>query len=377
MGMKTTKEKTQNLRLHKLRHQFYLNLKHTFFYKQNLMLLLLSVVMMIAGYVIDFRWDVKEAKIIASLDGIFFLFNTFFFGMLFNKRTAGTYLLFTAVFRFFYLTMALVTHDIELLISGDGKAIRNIKDIINLVDTLIIAGFAMANIAIFPLLLILLLVSTFDVYVATKLKVRWSRMTWFISMVVIQFFVAVFITENSKVIENYLLQNMYQKLLTQITNNDPHSWIVGLSDSIYNVASQVFCFVWLPLLIRFNKFRRTNVFPNMDSILSVALLTSMINTLTVTVLTKINWHEKIVAVPLFMYIILWLFMLWNLAIFIRTFILNWKESKNVSYMPYVFSEKVQRNKIHKVILDFWKHDDDWTRKQEKQEEKLSAINKTK
>ena len=373
MGIKSTKEKTQNVRLHKLRHQFYLNLKHTFFYKQNLFLLLMATVMMVAGYVIDFRWDVKEAKIIASLDGIFFLFNTFFFGMLFNKRTAGTYLLFTTTFRFFYLAMILVTHDIELLISGDLKMIKNIKDIMNLVDTLIIAGFVMANIAIFPLLLILLLISTFDVYVATKLKARWSRMTWFIWMVLIQLFVAIFITENSKVIENFLLENMYQKLLIQITNNDPHSWINGLSDSIYNVASQIFCFIWLPLLIRFNKFRRTNVFPNMDSILSVALLTSMINTLTITVLMKINWSHNIIAIPIFIYIILWLFVLWNLAIFIRTFILNWRESKKESYMPYVFSEKVQRNKIHKVILDFWKHDDNWNSKKDKQEEMINKI----
>lgn len=365
----------KDLQLHKnmsrgrrLFHQFKNNLKNSFKSQLNFGVFIVTVTMAVAAYSIEFSWDIHEQRVIGALDISFFFVNLLLFGSLFNKRTVGTYLIFGMVFRFIYLTLVLLLHDIDVLISGpSGNSINKIKEIFAMVNMLILGGYAVSNIFIFPILLILLIISVFDIYVAVKLKHRFTRVTWFILMVWIQIFVAMLLVQYIKYIEDKILFGMYTKMIAGFGWKDTQ---LNLANTVYEVLYQTLAFIWLPLLIKINKFRKTNVFPNMDSVLSVALIWPLLGTFFHLI---VNHMHNLASVPIFFFTVLWVMLALQVVVFFKTLWKNIKESKYEYYMPWVFSDKDHRNKAYKIISDFWKHDEEVEEANKKESHETTAL----
>ena len=108
---------------------------------------------------------------VAYLDLSFFVINLFVFSIFFNRRTTTTFLLFGAAFRALFMLMTLIDYDLKSMLSGsDINFINNATMIADLINIIVLGGFALTNIFITPILLLLLSISGFDIYVATKIK---------------------------------------------------------------------------------------------------------------------------------------------------------------------------------------------------------------
>lgn len=307
--------------------------------------LIFIYVSMIYTFSYNYNWNDSEASngAINQMVGVSVSLTIFLF--IFRERTMQSYLIFLIIFHFLLLLLTFVARDVQALSKNYGGHPMGyaIHDFIQILQLIILSSFAYANMSLFIIMIIGYLFSYFDSLITHKIgKKPKKKIIYFtISHIVLMFIITILLffiyeAEKEKIFE------IFKRDLLKISTQE---FVDHYADLLFLFLSQIFFLLWLPLFLRINLWRNTNMLGNTSGIVGIASLIILLYRLT-----DVSGNFPIVLYTIvFFDVIGALFLTYYSCLFLYVIKMNWKEAiaerdTGQTYIPYVFTNKLKKNK---------------------------------
>ena len=326
----------------KVKKKIFENLMTNIKNPKVIIFLIIAIALTIIPFSFKYGWDNGQLMSSAIVEISISWISVILFIIFLRINSVLSYLIFLLIFSFINTTLGLISYDAGEVIK---KIMPNISSdnnatvIIKMVQLFIINGFAIANISMLIIMMLTWTLSWLDSIFIRRIKSHKMRVWYFVITILVSI---IFISVVLNIIYNYEKQVFRKSFDQTLMALAGVKFTLTYGDTIFDIGGKVLFLMWLPVLLKINTIRKSQLFLNLSGVIAVASLINFIITIAYSTFTL---YGVVLITMVFIMSMLSLWLLYYLYAFAKTIKLNYDIAKDEKYIPYIYAIYPTKNRL--------------------------------